>query len=1016
MNVSGRSRTSGRFYSVLPTLFAFFLAVILFLGAVPAQAQFADRSGVEWYENGLHEFNNNLFSDAAATFREFRSANPDHPRAPDAMYHEAESYLALGREDDAIRLLSAFEERYPRHPYAFGSRLSLGKYFFETGDYDRAILTLELVMERTPTPEQAALALYWMGESAHRLRRENEAISYFEEVVRDYPQTETAPRAAYAIAYNQVELGRYDAAAASFERLDRQFAGSSWANNMGLALAEVYYEINEYGRAATEIERRLPNMQGEARERAIFLLAESYNQTRNSDGAIVNYRHFTEGDTNSPYYERALYGLAWNYHHEGAWQWAADNFSMVRDSRHESLAGESAYYVGVNLRLAEDAGGAIDAYQQFLSEFQGHRLADHGWYELGIVLYEQRRWQESRDAFQELVDRFPASDQRGDGLKHLGNTEIALGNFDAAHDAFDQAIVEGTVSVELLEEITFQKAWLNYRNREYDDSAREFMDLFSSNPSSPGASETLFWAAESNFQIGQFSVAEQLFTRYLRDYPSARHADAAQYALGWTYFKQGNYGGAIPRFEAFLEAYRDDTGTVPYRSDARLRLADSYFALKRYPEAVRVYGRMAADGDDYSLYQIGQAYSNSGDAFEATSTFRQLLDDFPLSEWREEAQYSLGYLFFLNQEYEQAIFEYQHLIDSYPLDPLAAKAQYGKGDAWFNAGDINAAVKEYERVLTNYPTSPFVADAAAGIQFALLAAGQEDRADSVVDSLALVLEGTPAAEQLRFRQAEAKYQAGLIDPAMADFVRFLDFAQDDNLRAEAHFYLAQAFEQKNEPTFALEHYRAIVDDYPRSARVAEAAGSVGHLVLGSGDAIEAERMFKLMEERANGDARTISLARYGLSLALRAQGRDGEAESLLQDAIDAAPMSEASWPAYLGLARIAEQRQDAAEAERLYDLVATRSRDETGAEALFLLGELQLRTGRVNQGIETHSRMQALFPGYPQWLARSTFSQGQAFETRGDNGQAIRLYQLIQSMYPESDVAALAAARLEDLQ
>ena len=380
----------------------------------------------------------------------------------------------------------------------------------------------------------------------------------------------------------------------------------------------------------------------------------------------------------------------------------------------------------------------------------------------------------------------------------------------------------------------------------------------------------------------------------MRDYPGARHADAAQYALGWTYFKQGNYGAAIPRFEAFLDAYRDETGTVPYRSDARLRLADSYFALKRYPEAVRVYGRMAANGDDYSMYQIGQAYSNSGDAFEASSTFRQLLEAFPLSEWREEAQYSLGYLFFLNQEYEQAIVEYQHLIDSYPLDPLAAKAQYGKGDARFNGGDINAAVKEYERVLTNYPTSPFVADAAAGIQFALLATGQEDRADSVVDSLALVLQGTPAAEQLRFRQAEAKYQAGLIDPSMADFMRFLEFAQDEDLRSETHFYLAQAFEQKNESTFAQQHYRTIVDDHPTSARSADAAGNLGHLVLGSGNADEAERLFRLMEERSNGEARTISLARYGLSLALSAQGRDLEAESLLQEAVEVAPMSEAS--------------------------------------------------------------------------------------------------------------------------
>ncbi len=994
---------------------ALFLLIGWFAFTTASHAQLADRNASSDFQEGLHQFNNNLFANAANTFQSFRETYPDHPRAPDAMYHEAESFLALNREDDAIRLLRAFEERYPRHPYAFGTRLALGKYFFEESDYDRAILTLEQVLDGSPTPEQASVALYWMGESAYQLNRSDEAIGYLEQIVRDYPQSEVAPRAAYAIAFNQVELGRFDQAAASFERLDRQFGSSSFASNLGLALAEVYYEIEDFERAAEEIERRLPNLGGDARDRAIFLLAESQNQNRNSEQAIVNYRHFTEGDPDSPYYERALYGLAWNYHHEGAWEWAAENFQRVADSGYRALEAESAYYVGVNLRQAEDLTGAVSAYQRFVDGYPRHRLADRGWLELGITLYELRRWRDARDAFSSLVSQHPDSPVAGEAWKHLGNTEVALGNFDGAHTAFDAAIDRGAADPDLASEIIFQKAWLNYRNRVYDEAAEQFMALFIDDPSAPGASDALFWAAESHFQTGDFRTAETLFVRYLRDYQAGQHADAAQYALGWTYFRQAEYGDAIPRFERFLDSFRDDGGSVPYRTDARLRLADSYFALKRYPEAVRVYGQLAASGDDYSLYQIGQAYSNSGDAFEAMSTFRDLLQQYPASEWREEARYQLGYLFFLNQDYEQAIIEYDELISWYPLDPLAAKAQYGKGDAHFNAGDIEAAIREYQTVLTDYTDSPFVADAAAGIQFALMAAGQDDRADVLVDSLANALEGSAASDQLRFRQAEAKYQAGLVDEAISDFVVFLDRASDELLMADAYYYLGQAYESKSISDQAMMAYRTVVEDHPSSPRAAPSAGALGHLLLDVSNASEAEEMFRFMESVSGGDTRLRAQALYGLSRALGMQGRSNEAEELLREAVaDTAP-NDATYPAWLGLARIAEAKGNTSEAERLYDLVASQARDESGAEALFLLGDMQVRQGRLNEGIETLSRMQALFAGYPRWLSRSLFVQAGAFERQDNIGQAARLYETIVAMYPEGDEAEAARKRLEEI-
>ncbi|MDG1755057.1 MAG: tetratricopeptide repeat protein [Rhodothermales bacterium] len=992
------------------------LCMLVALPALSAQAQEANREPEQQFEDALRLYSENVFANAANGFHTFQIENPLHARIPEAMYYEAESYLALGRQDGAIALLSLFDQRFPLHPFAFGTRLSLGKYFFDKQDFDRAIRTLSQVLERSPSAEQSALALYWMGESAFQQKSTIEALRYFEQVITDFPETETAPRAAFAIAYNEIELGRYADAAASFERLSQRYPGTEFANRIGLALGEVYYELDDFERAANEFERQMPNLSGDSKDRATFLLAESLNQLRRSDDAIINYRYFTDNQFDNPYYVRSVYGLAWNYSHEGAYQWAADEFAKVVAADHPTLSSMSAYYRGVSLARAEDDQAAIQALTYFVGRWPLHDLSDHGWFELGIIQYRLRKWKDANQTFESLIERYPDSSLIGDALTHLGNTAIALGDFDGAHEAFDAAIAHGTASSDLVAEVIFQKAWLNYRNRAYEESASEFIRLFTDSPSGPKASESLFWSAESYFQMGQYARATGLFQRYMREYPGGQHRDAAHYALGWSYFRQGDYSNAIPQFEQFLDAFRDETGTVPYRADARLRLADSYFALKRYPEAVRAYGRMAVEGDDYALYQIGQAYSNAGDPFEAISTFRELLQSYPQSEWREEASYSLGYLYFLNQEYEQSIIEYQSLIDTYPTDQLAAKAQYGIGDAYFNAGDIDAAIDGYQRVLLRYPTSPFVSDAAAGIQYALMAAGQDDRADTIVDSLAAALAGTPAAEQLIFRQAEAKYQSGRTDDAKADLMEFVESATDPRLLADAHYFLAEIFQAEGNTDLAAQYFDILVSRFADSARFGDSAESLGHIYLEAGRLEDALQLFENMEAGLASSEEAVTRARYGQSLALIQLGRTEEAESRLRASIIDGSVTTSTLPAYLGLGRIALLNGNFSESDEMLELVATRARDELGAEALFLLGQSAVQRGLNERGIETLGRMDTLFSGYSHWQALSYYQQGIAFENLGNRGQAIRLYELIQSTYPTSSVIENVEERLNAIQ
>ena len=985
--------------------------------AGPAQAQMPAQTGDRAFAEAFKLHSDHLFEQAIHAFDDFRRDYPDHVNTPEALYYQAESSIIVGREDEAVFLFDTFQERYPTHPLAFEARLALGKYYYAAGQHDKAITTLARVIRKNPPDEVAARALYWMGESALNLGNLGEAVGYFERAALEFPETTTAPIALYAVAATQVRQQQPDEAVRFFELLSARYPQSPYTQNLGLTLAEVYYELGDYQRAVDEVQHRLPNLQGEPVDRANFLLAESYNQLRKSDLAIVHYRRFTENNQGSVFYRNALYGLAWNYHHEQAYQWAADNFGQVLQSgEDDELAAKAAYYRAVNTKLAGQAMEALDMFKEAATKFPRSTIADHTLFELGLTAYELRFWDDARDAFTRLINEFDNSELRGEAYYRRGSAFVALGDFDAAQSNFDRAIALDAAPENLRQEVIFQKAWLQYRNGNYRNSAPAFMQLFEQNPSSETGGEALFWAAESYHQLGDLLKASQLFRQYLRGYTGGRQTDAAHYALGWTLFKQGNYEAAVGEFQQFLSQYRNVDEFVPYRSDAQLRLADSYYALKRYPEAIQAYSRIGGeDGNDYAMYQVGQAYYNAGESFEAITTFRRLLNDFPESDWVQEAQYNLGYLYFQNQNYDEAISSYQKIISNYPRDPLAAKAQYGIGDALYNSEKHEEAIEAYKTVLERYPNSPFSSDAAASIQTALILLGDEERATSIVESFATDNPSSSLADELRFRQAEAKYQAGREDEALLDFQRFVRSSENTELLPDAYYYLGSIFLDRNRNQEAEAYFKQIITRHPNSPRYADANRLLGDLLIADQRSQEALDLYKTFESTQPGNTQMLAQARYGQAKALLQLGRLTEAERLLNELTDNTGNSAQLGPALLGLARVYETDGRTVKALQLYRQIVDQNRDETGAESLYRLGDLLVRQGQERAALEELGRMTVLYAGYSEWVALGFLTQAKAFTNLGQRGDAMQLYDRVINEFGGTPFADRAAREKEAL-
>ncbi len=966
-------------------------------------------SAVEVYEQ-------QLYAEAASALSALRAAHPTHITAPQSLYLEARAALAQGNDAQTRRLLDQLQGEYPSHPRAETAKLGLAQYYLDQGQPQKAKRQLQATATAPSNPTEGARALYLLGRTEQEQGNLNAALPYFKQVYTRYPNAKLAPAALYARGATQVRQTRYDQARATFERLGEQFPGSPFSRNLGTILGEVYYRVGQYEKAVTELQQRLPDLQETERTRALFLLGEAYSQQGRSEAAMTQYRRVLEEAPNSSYAPPARYGLAWRHYASDQHEAAAEAFSKVR-SADGPLTTTATYYEAVNRALHGDSARALEVYRSFLENAEDERLVAEARYEVGLLRYQQKRYEAAAADFRVLTQGSAPEERRGDAYYWLGNAYLASGQLDRALKAYTRAIEHGAAPASAKVEVRFQKAWTLYQNGQYAEAGSIFQSLAERHPETERGQDALFWGGDTFYQQDQYDRARSLFQQYLDTEPTGPRRTGAQYALAWLHFKQRRFEPAARLFQQFLAADRKRPDTdIPYRQDARLRLADCYFALKRYDDAIAAYEQARGDGAAYAQYQAGKALYFADRPADALDRLRRFAERYPNSARRPDALYRIGDIHFQQQRYEDARTAFQRLLDEYPDHGRAAQAQYAIGDTYYNAGQMQEAVQAYRTVLETYPESPSTSEAASSLFFALNAAGQQDRAEDLIESIAESAPDAGLGDRLRYHRARAAYQRGASERALKLFRTFVRTASTTPLVPDAYYYLGLLYADLDQDTEAENYLRQLKEQYPDSDYHAEGSLRLGEIYLDQGAYEKAIDAYRTAAENEQISDELRAQARYGQGKALLQLGRPDEAEALFSQIVESENRGPLQDAARLGLARVRENQERPADALKLYRRVIESSESETGAEALYRLGR-QLRTqGQPQSAIRELERMPSLFAGYPEWEARAMLEQARAYRGLGETGQAVQLYEEVAETYAGTPFAETARNEKQSLK
>ncbi len=230
--------------------------------------------------------------------------------------------------------------------------------------------------------------------------------------------------------------------------------------------------------------------------------------------------------------------------------------------------------------------------------------------------------------------------------------------------------------------------------------------------------------------------------------------------------------------------------------------------------------------DDKYLFDGGILYYNSGEYTNALTTFQQLVNDLPDSQYADDAQY---YIALINEKklgyYIQALLEYQELINNYPDSPYADDAQLGIGNCYYVTYDYSHAIEAYQKLIGDYPESSLLALAQYSIAQSYRKLANYEQA---ILEFNKVIENYPESDYAAPAQyyiGYSYYEVKNYNQAILEFQKVIDYypestwpGESDRLIAPcAQYYIGWCLGEKlGQWDDAISAFQKIIDDYPNS--------------------------------------------------------------------------------------------------------------------------------------------------------------------------------------------------------
>lgn len=973
----------------------------------------AYKSGVELFDKGKYAAASEQFSKVEQVNTAPSNQPADHRQVSllreNAQFYQAVCAVKLENQN-AESLFLKFIREYPASANTKSAYFYMGTSYFERKNYEKAIEWFKQIDANSLTSKESAEYRFKLAYSYFTTKNYSEAEPLFAKL-KDQ-KSEYSESSIYYYAYLNYLDADYKTALAEFERLKDS---KTYQASYPYYISALYFLDKRYDDVIRYTIPAIETIDAKYKADMYRIVGATYFAKADYKTSASYYQKFQDLDKGKTQNNQDTYQIGYLHLKLG------DPKRAIAEL--EKLESPDVFYqhgmivLGDALIKTGNKQSARNAFFRASKMDFDPALKEEGLLNYAKLSYELEFHSVALDAVQEYLKTYPRSSRINEAKTLLGKVLLSTKNYKDAVNILETIPNKTDDTREVYQRVTYYRGLEFYNERAFENSISMFMRSVNNPLDSEIEALATYWLAEAMFEVRKYGESVDTFEKFL-GLPAARRTDVfnyANYALGYSAFQNDNYSKSANYFQKFLNGDEKDRNTI---NDATLRLADSYFVIKNYPQAMNQYNKIIAwnaQGEDYALFQRGmiQGLQSQNDA--KISTHQSLLSQFPKSNYADDATFEIGYTYFVKNDYENATSGLNNLISKYPRSSYVPRALVTIGLIHYNQDKDPEALEAFQRVVKEYPTTDEAKLALESIKNIYLDKSDADGFLAYANTTSIGNLSTAEQDNITFQAVNNRFLKGDYQGAFEAVNAYFDKFPRPIHEKHARFIRAESLVKIKRPDEAIPDYNFILNDWT-SEYTERSLISISKLYLNQKKYNEAVVYLKKLELTSEYKSN------YGFAVnnLMEAYSQMGMPDDVLKYVTIVRAFDKASAEdklragLYAGKAYMTKGDTTAAVKE-LTD-ISTKTTTAVGAEARYTLALVQHLKGNYKAAETAAFKLINEMPSHDYWVAKSYLLLADNYIATKQDFQAKSTLQSIIDHYQEDDdILPTAKAKLETL-
>ncbi|MFQ3576090.1 MAG: tetratricopeptide repeat protein, partial [Cytophagales bacterium] len=677
----------------------------------------------------------------------------------------------------------------------------------------------------------------------------------------------------------------------------------------------------------------------------------------------------------------------------------------------------AAYYLGLCYLKSGNKAFAVNAFVQSAKlNYDEKEIKPLALFYSGKTHFDLRNFDDAAFFLKDYIKKFPNHPNHQEANELLGEALLNTSNFSDAIAYVENSKNRSKRLNATYQKVTFYKAMEFFNDGEFEKSLELLDKSLAHQLNNKFTQQGYFWKGEALSFQKKYDLAIESYSKMPNDDPLLN--TRSFYGLAYANFNLKRYDKSAEWFKKFLDA-PEAKQFQSFYADAQLRMADNFYATKKYEQAIEMYDRCMSNphmqDHEHAIFHKAVVLWLSGKYDQSRETFDFLIRRYPQSRYFDNALYQRSELELERGAYKEAVNNFTVFIEKVPNSQLVPHALLKKGIAYSNLKNYKEAEKNYKLLLQQFPKHELSVTALQSLQDVLNLDGRGEEFEEDLQSFKDKNPESSGLEKIDYESIKSSYLAEKYAIVRKNFKDFEKKYPESGFLDEMNFYYAEASYRTKDTSEALTYYQKVIEN-GKTIYTNRSIRTSAELETGKRNHAKAVKLYLNLNAKAVNKKELQSawmglmenyfaLTKYDSSLIFAKQVLS--LGNVQMNAINKSSLFAAK--------SLLMKKDTLASQQYLLELLNT-AQDEFGAEGNYLFAKLLYHQKDFKQSLDKLFYLNEKYANYQKWVNQSFLLIAENYISLGEIFQANATLNSIIEHSKDDSIVQQAKNRMEKIK